>query len=158
MTWSPLHARGVRLSLLFALLGVGVAVREGVGALRYHPVAPALDASPAFTGGGTTQAAGAPLDRLVALAPFSPSRSAAPDVDAVGAVQAVPQGAMRRIGTVTGGDSPFAVCQLGAERPRRLHVGDTLGGWALQRVSPGAATFIDAARARHELRISSPGN
>ena len=158
MTWSPLQSTSVRLALLFVLLDVGVALREGVGALRYHPVAPALGASMMSTSAGTAQAASVPLDQLVALAPFSPSRSAAPEADAAAVAPGLPQGTMRLVGTVTGGDAPFAVCQLGAARPRMLHVGDTLGGWALQRVRPGAATFIDAARARHELRISLPGN
>ncbi len=158
MTWSPLRDAIVRASLLFAVVGAGVAVTAGLRALQYHPVAPALGSLRASTDGGTTHAASIPLDRLVELAPFSPTRTTAPEVDAAGAPPTAPQGAMRLIGTVTGGDSPFAVCQWGAERPRMLHVGDTLGGWALQRVSPGAATFIDAARARHEFRISPPGN
>jgi hypothetical protein len=62
------------------------------------------------------------------------------------------------VGTIIGVEQPAAACRLGDARARILHVGDTLGGWRLERVTPGRAVFIDAGGARHELRLSPLGN
>lgn len=157
MRWTPLRSWRVRAALIFALAAAAVAVREGVRAVRYAPVAPAPPAAqlPAAALRGAASD-GASSDELAALAPFSPTRTAPADAEPAGGFN--PSAiAIRLVGTVAGGDAPFAVCQLGSARARLLHVGDTLGGWTLLRVTPGAATFIDAARTRHELRMTSPG-
>lgn len=157
MTWSPFGETRVRVALLFAVAGGALVVSEGSDALRYDAVVPAMPALPAVPGNAALAGSDVPLERLAALAPFSPDRRTTPEGEPADAAAAVPY-AIRLIGTVAGGDAPFAVCQLGAARTRMLHLGDTLGGWRLQQVAPGRATFIDAARTRHELRISSPGN
>lgn len=157
MTWSPFGETPVRVALLFAVAGGALVVREGIEALRYDAVVPAMPVSPALPGNAALARSDVPLERLAALAPFSPDRRTTPEDEPPDAAAAAPN-TIRLIGTVAGGDAPFAVCQLGASRTRMLHLGDTLGGWKLQQVAPGRATFIDAARARHELRISSPGN
>ena len=157
MTWSPFGERRVRVALLFVVAGSALFVREGSDALRPDAVVPAMPASPAALERPALAGGDVPLERLVALAPFSPDRRTTPEGEPADAAAAAPD-AIRLIGTVAGGDAPFAVCQLGASRTRMLHLGDTLGGWRLQQVAPGRATFIDAARARHELRISPPGN
>jgi hypothetical protein len=157
MTWSPFGETRVRMALLFAVACSALLVREGNDALRYDAVVPAMPASPVMPRNAGLEGSDVPFDRLAALAPFSPDRRTTPEGEPADAAAAAPY-AIRLIGTVAGGDAPFAVCQLGAARTRMLHLGDTLGGWKLQQVAPGRATFIDAARARHELRISSPGN
>ena len=157
MTWSPFGEWSVRAALLFALAASALVVREGNNALRYDAVVAAMPMSamaPQRTGPAGREV---PRERLVMLAPFSPERRATTEVATPAATSTVTD-VIRLIGTVAGGDAPFAVCRLGAARTRMLHLGDTLGGWRLQQVAPGRATFIDAARARHELRISSPGN
>jgi len=106
-----------------------------------------------------TRVAGAPTDRLIALAPFSALRTASAS-SAASSANRVPDVAsmLRLIGTVADGDQSFAVCRLGAARARMLHLGDTLGGWKLLQVAPGRAIFVDAARVRRELRLDPTGN
>ena len=158
MTWSPFRESSVRVALLFALAASALMVREGNDALRHDAVVAAMPVSRPALPPAVLAGHDVPFERLVALAPFSLERRATPEATGPGTAASAGVGAMRLVGTVAGGNAPFAVCQLGAERPRMLHVGDTLGGWRLERVNSGTATFIDAARARHELRISSPGN
>lgn len=157
MRWASLRSWNVRAALLFSLAATALVVREGVRAGRYAPVAPTPPATqPPVAAVRGAAFEGVSRDELAALAPFSPARTAPAN-----AVPADDSGlglmSIRLVGTVAGGDAPFAVCQLGSARVRLLHVGDTLGGWTLLRVIPGAVTFIDAARTRHELRMTSPG-
>jgi hypothetical protein len=52
---------------------------------------------------------------------------------------------IRLLGTaVSGGNGGFAMCQIGRETPRMLHVGDTLGGLTLRRIDRAAAEFVAA--------------
>jgi hypothetical protein len=150
----------VQGALLVAAVGVSLLLRDAWRALERDAVPPAISGLALRAPSGARRSDVVPMQRLVALAPFSVARregvpsGVQPPITAM----ADAPGVLRLIGTVADGDGSFAVCQLGAARPKMLHPGDTLGGWQLQHVAPGRATFVDAARTRHELRLTPTGN
>ena len=65
----------------------------------------------------------------------------------------------RLIGTVVdASDRSFVLCQLGAAAPRVLRVGQELGGYRLQSITQGAATFVTDDGQRLELRVPKTGS
>ncbi len=160
MRWTPLRDGRVQFALVVALSGAALLVHDAWQALSRPDVPPALGLPLRADQPAARAADRTPIDRLAALAPFSPARREGTPAGAPlnGTAIADVPGVLRLLGTVTNGAESFAVCQLGAARPRMLHPGDTLGGWQLQQVAPGRATFVDAARTRHELRLTPTGN
>lgn len=159
MRWSPLRETRVQAAALLAVLGALVWASELWRAVA--PVETAAAPSAVFAALEPSRRAGNATDvaRLIALAPFATDRTPdSPDHGARETAMADAPGALRLVGTVANGDASFAVCRLGAARPRIVHVRDTVGGWTLEQVVPGKATFIDAARVRHELRLNNAGN
>ncbi len=155
MSWSPWHEWRVRGAALFAVAAAMLLLASAVMALRDHAesaapplAATAIDPMPVPTVASS-------LDRDAAARLFTPAQSSA-SAPAATADAAAP--AVTLIGTIAGGDQPSAVCRLGAAGARLLHVGDTIGGWRLQRITPGRAVFIDGTARPHELRFTSPGN
>lgn len=66
-----------------------------------------------------------------------------------------PVAALRLLGTVvTPGRDAFAMGQLGADAPRVIRVGGTLGGFTLRRIEPGRAVFIAPNGETMDLRVS----
>lgn len=106
----------------------------------------------------------ADLTRVVAADPFSPDRSA-PDVKyRIGRAPSGPEMTapipmlVRLLGTVVSPDGQsFAMCQLGTDAPRSVHVGQTVGTLKLQSVSQGSAVFTDATGTRVTLRVPTGG-
>jgi len=158
MRWSPWRAPRVLAALAFAVLCAVLLARSAFHAVRSLDVPPAPASVLQPVEHVTPVTGGTPTDRLVALAPFSASRTAAASATPSPPTMTDASGGLRLVGTVTDGERSFAVCRLGTARPRILYAGDTLGGWRLQRVAPGSATFVDAARVRRELRLDPPGN
>jgi hypothetical protein len=154
MTWTPWREVRVAAAAAFAAVAVvllGAAVRS---AFRNDPV----DAGPPLEIRSSTEsAARTPRfepTRLSELNPFDASR-AAPDEPASDPPPITPQ--VFLVGTVLGGVQPAAICRAGDELARILHLGDTISGWRLVEIAPARAVFIDAAGARHELRLLPPG-
>lgn len=152
MMWSPWTDARVRLAALFALGAGLVALGGGLSALREDVLVPSAPRNSTPYAPSVVTHAADPR-RLAALDPFAES-VASPETDAAAAVPPP----IVLIGTIAGGSTPSAVCRLGIQTPRILHVGDTLGGWRLSHVTPGRAVFVDAAGASHELRLSPQGN
>lgn len=68
-------------------------------------------------------------------------------------------GALTLIGTViSAGGRSFAMCQLRAEPPRVVRVGDTIGAYTLRRVEQGGAYFVSDAGERLEIRVPQAGS
>ena len=107
----------------------------------------------------------APADSDVAVAidhdPFAPDRHRPavryqlPEEIAAAATQpTAPSGVPHLLGTVVSpGGSSFAMCQIGAEPPRMVRIGDVVSGFKLERVSQGAALFLSATGSRVELNV-----
>jgi hypothetical protein len=154
MTWSPWRDASVRVAAVFAAAASIIALTAVVAAFR--PVHVAAAPTLALSALADTASSPRPSSATFAFAePFSPLRGAVGD-DSAAPPELPP--AIALIGTVIGGEQPAAICRLGAAAPRILHAGDTLGGWRLVEIAPARAVFIDAARVRHELRLSPPGN
>lgn len=159
MRWRVTNETDVRVAAMTAVLAAAFALGAAWWATRIAPVEAAPPMATPDTPAAPMPDPPVPLDRMVALAPFSPDRRAtsAPATPA----QVAPAnlaGAIRLVGTVVGSGDAFAVCRVGVARPRTMHAGDTLGGWTLRTIAPARVVFIDAAGAVHELRFNSPGN
>ena len=101
--------------------------------------------------------------REVTLAsdPFSPDRELPGDEPAEAApltgddAPAMPF--VRLVGTVVRGPRSFAICQLGPEAPRIVHLGEKLGDLTLISLEQGRAVFRATNGTRLELSLSQPG-
>ena len=152
MTWTPWRDLRVRVAAGFAVLASAFAVYAAVGALAEPQVAPAPPLTFSVPAARRTLPARPPLAQLAALAPFGVSESVATPTPNTSFVPPI-----TLVGTLAGAESPAAICRIGTGTARILHLGDTLGGWRLQQVTPGRAVFVDGASARHELRLSPVG-
>ena len=95
--------------------------------------------------------------------PFAPDRhrpatryQLPEEIAAANAVPSVPAtGLPHLLGTVVspGGQSGFAMCQVGTESPRVVRIGDVVSGLKLERVSQGAASFLSPTGSRIELSV-----
>jgi hypothetical protein len=73
-------------------------------------------------------------------------------------VTPAPAAQLRLLGTVvTPGSDAFAMGQLGADAPRVIRVGGTLGGFTLRRIEPGRAIFTAPNGESMDLRVSRAG-
>lgn len=151
MIWAPWHDLRVRAAAGVTVLALALAVRAASTAFaepRVAPAAPLIITASAVARFAPPQT---PLAQLVALDPFGLAELA-PDAAPSAAIPPIVL-----VGTFAGVGAPTAICRLGVSPARILHLGDTLGGWRLQQVSPGLAVFIDGAAVRHELRLSPVG-
>lgn len=93
--------------------------------------------------------------------PFNADRTlpdaAEPNAPAV-VEDSVAPAAVRLLGTVVRGSSPFALCQLSTDAPRIVHVGEQLGDLTLVSLDQGRATFRRRSGAQVELSLSKPGS
>ncbi|HEX6060229.1 MAG TPA: hypothetical protein VFZ11_14565 [Gemmatimonadaceae bacterium] len=93
--------------------------------------------------------------------PFDPERRSPFAVDEDGApIESRPsvEGPVRLLGVVVLPDGRgFAIYQLPSERPRTVHVGESIGGLLLVAVRPGRAVFRAPDGERVELNLSTPG-
>jgi hypothetical protein len=99
-----------------------------------------------------------PLPRTLANDPFRPGRAlpsehvaAAPDT-----VLPVSVVAIRLLGTVVLRTGSFAICQLPADAPRIVHVGERLGAMTLIVLEPGRAVFQAPKGGRLDLSLVNP--
>ena len=68
-------------------------------------------------------------------------------------------GSLTLIGTVISASGrSFAMCQLSAETPRVVRVGETIGAYTLRRVEQGEAFFVSDAGERLEIRVPKAGS
>ena len=153
MTWSPWREPRVRAAAVFVAVAVLIATQAMITAMRDDVVLPA----PSLRWTTDSMAVRAPRAAAVSFAsldPFGEDRATPVDASRSNSPAALP---VTLVGTVAGVPHPTAVCSLGAQSPRILHVGDTLGGWRLQQVMAGRVIFVDANGAPRELRLSSLG-
>jgi hypothetical protein len=100
-----------------------------------------------------------PAPRILANDPFRAGRAlptehvaeVAPDT-----VLPVSVVAIRLIGTVVLRSGSFAICQLPADAPRIVHVGERLGELTLIILEPGRAVFQAPKGARLDLSLVTP--
>jgi hypothetical protein len=52
----------------------------------------------------------------------------------------------------------FAMCQLGAEPPKLVRIGESIGGLTLKSVQPGRASFVRSDGKRYEARVPKAGS
>lgn len=64
--------------------------------------------------------------------------------------------AVRLLGTVVRPEASFALCQLSADAPRIVHVGERLGDLKLIQLEQGRAVFQTSRGTRLELSLSNP--
>jgi hypothetical protein len=156
----PVRLAAVACAASVVVLGAAIAA-----AVRSHPTPRLPAVNPA--GAVVVSALDTTSDALVAAAadadPFSPSRTRAETRVASAAEPVVinrqPAAPLQLIGTVmdpAGGD--FALCQLGADAPKIVRVGQSVGSYTLRRISQGSASFESSNGDRIELRVSKSGS
>jgi len=63
------------------------------------------------------------------------------------------------IGTATMAEGKgFAMCQLGAEPPKLVRIGESIGDLTLKNVQPGRALFVTSGGKRYEARVPKAGS
>jgi hypothetical protein len=71
----------------------------------------------------------------------------------------VPAATLRLLGTVLeSGKDAFVLCQLGAEAPKLIRQGGTLGGYTLRKIEPGRAIFTSPTGETVDLRTYKVGS
>jgi hypothetical protein len=153
---------------------VGAAVLAGaVRQALYVDDVPADGTSSPLRGvpGARARVSGYALDRVlsaVAKDPFHPERRRpgarfrlpARTVAVSARRQGPPamEGTLRLVGTAVGADGGgFAMCAWQGATPRIVRVGEQIGEWTLQRVSPGAAEFATPGGATITVRVPKAG-
>jgi hypothetical protein len=171
MTWlhrEPLNTLE-RLAHGLAIAGVVAVAITGYRAVSISPLPGAIDGGPAHVAPELGERMAYPLQgalRAVDRDPFHPERRAPmaryllPEDDrgaTVSASGSARGGSIRLLGTaVSGSSGGFAMCQVGGDTPRMLHVGDTLGGLTLRRIDRAAAEFV--ATDGSVVTLLLPGN
>jgi hypothetical protein len=158
---------GLELVSTIALVGASLLLAVALGgALRVAPAPGVAPASPMLTLASARPASQSPADSTaveLASDPFSPDRAlpaeaVQPEESApVDSTPANPVGAVRLLGTVVRGAGGFALCQLPADVPRVVHVGERLGELTLISLEQGRAVFRAPNGTRLELSLSTPG-
>lgn len=158
---------GVELVSTIALLAASLLLAVSIaGALRVAPTPRAAPPSPLMTLALDFPATDAPADTTpveLASDPFSPDRALpaedAPQEDPApgDSPPANPVGAVRLLGTVVRAADSFALCQLPADVPRVVHVGERLGELTLISLEQGRAVFRAPNGTRLELSLSTRG-
>ena len=67
-------------------------------------------------------------------------------------------GVFKLIGTATMAEGGFAMCQLGAEPPKLVRIGERIGDLTLKNVQPGRALFLTSGGKRYEARVPKAGS
>ena len=110
--------------------------------------------------------ASAELDKAVGKDPFHPERRR-PAVrfqlpgEGAPAPEDAPQAPapFRLIGTATMPEGRgFAMCQSGADPPRLVRIGESIGDLTLKAVQPGRAVFLTARGKRYEVQVPKAGS
>jgi hypothetical protein len=165
--WSPFSSPRAAIAVL--LLSAALAAWEAYDAFVIAPM-PRKERSPSRNVAVPRPTAGSSSARLanaVQAAPFRPQRKAPtqrfrlPGDSAVALKEPSlePGADFRLIGTAIMAEGRgFAMCQLGAEPPRLVRIGDRIGEMTLRRVGQGRATFADAAGRRIELQVPKAGS
>lgn len=95
---------------------------------------------------GRAEALADDLADALARPPFAPSRRPLPPVVTPRQAQAIAASAPVPVAIVTGGAEPLAMLRIpGVARPVRVRLGDTVAGWQLRGVEPGAILMQDPA-------------
>jgi hypothetical protein len=93
--------------------------------------------------------------------PFSPDRrlraSVEEDLERPDTTPPAAAVAVRLLGTVVRDTTGFAICQLAADVPRVVHLGERLGELTLITLEQGRAVFRAANGTRLELSLAKPG-
>jgi hypothetical protein len=67
--------------------------------------------------------------------------------------------AFKLIGTATMPEGrSFAMCQWGAEPPKLVRIGESVGNLTLKKVEPGRAVFLTAGGKRFEVQVPKAGS
>lgn len=75
------------------------------------------------------------------------------------ATEAAPAAAFKLIGTATMPEGrSFAMCQWGAEPPKLVRIGESVGDLTLKKVEPGRAVFLTAGGKRLEVQVPKAGS
>lgn len=51
----------------------------------------------------------------------------------------------------------FAMCQWGADPPRLVRIGESVGGLTLKGIQPGRAIFLTGGGKRYEVQVPKAG-
>jgi hypothetical protein len=79
--------------------------------------------------------------------------------EAAPAVSAASSELFKLIGTATMAEGKgFAMCQLGAEPPKLVRIGESIGDLTLKNVQPGRAVFVRSDGKRYEARVPKAGS
>ena len=124
------------------------------------PVPSTLDAEPRLP------LASARMAQAVGKDPFHPERRRPTlrfrfpgEASAVPAAGAPSSGPFKLIGTaVMSSGKSFAMCQVGAEPPKLVRIGEQFGELTLKGVAPGRAVFLTAAGKRYEVLVPKAGS
>ncbi|MDP1858414.1 MAG: hypothetical protein Q8K82_07085 [Gemmatimonadaceae bacterium] len=163
------HAGELGIATLFLVAAALVAERSLRRALELEP--PTVIAPPPNVrmpdSISVRHGSGGDILAAVEMDPFHPerrrptSRFRLPgDVALVGAPAATPSGdnSVRLLGTVLGAaGGSFAMCQRGAEPPRVVRVGQSIGELTLRQIEQGRAILTDANGERVELVVPKAG-
>jgi hypothetical protein len=110
--------------------------------------------------------ASAELEKAVGKDPFHPERrrpavrfqlpgEEPPDSGKAGATPA----AFKLIGTATMSEGRgFAMCQWGADPPKLVRIGESVGDLTLKAVQPGRAVFLTTGGKRYEVQVPKAGS
>ncbi len=95
------------------------------------------------------------LADALARPPFAPSRRPPPPVVTPRQAQAIAASAPVPVAIVTGGAEPLAMLRIqGVAKPVRVRLGDTVAGWQLRGVEPGAILMQDRAGGLFRLPLA----
>jgi hypothetical protein len=68
-------------------------------------------------------------------------------------------GSLKLIGTAIMPEGKgFAMCQVGAEPPKLVRIGERVGQLTLKGIEPGRAVFLTAAGKRYEVQVPKAGS
>jgi len=74
-------------------------------------------------------------------------------------VDAPSSGSLKLIGTAIMPEGKgFAMCQVGAEPPKLVRIGERVGQLTLKGIEPGRAVFLTAAGKRYEVQVPKAGS
>lgn len=105
----------------------------------------------------------APAGLVLAQDPFDPDRAPAGDAEEPpqeggGVTSPAPVVTIRLLGTIVRPRGSIAFCQLQAEAPRLVHVGEQCGDFTVLSIDQGRAAFRARDGARLELSLTPPGS
>ena len=157
------------VALTAFLLSAGLAARSLGRAVELDRVSSVASASaiPELSGAAhRLPLAPAELDKAVAKDPFHPERrrpsvrfqlpGETPPASADPTEASAP---FKLIGTAAMSEGRgFAMCQWGADPPKLVRIGESVGGLTLKAVQPGRAVFLTARGKRYEVQVPKAGS